>query len=83
MKDNIISFFLTVIIILIILVTIALSLDLCGIVSLPEKLSLKTYLANTVEVVGFGNKGEVYYPDYEATGVQNITIVTDNNTTDI
>ncbi|MCI8310267.1 MAG: hypothetical protein HFJ45_08980 [Clostridia bacterium] len=79
MKDNIISFFLTVIIILIILVTIALSLDLCGIVSLPEKLSLKTYLANTVEVVGFGNKGEVYYPDYEATGVQNITIVTDNN----
>jgi hypothetical protein len=53
MKNNIVSFVVSVIICIIILAILALSLDLCGIIRLPEKLSLKTYLSSTVEVVSF------------------------------
>jgi hypothetical protein len=78
MKNKIVSVFLSVIVCIIILVILVLSLDLCGFISLPKKISLKTYLSDTVEVVSFGNKGNVYYPDYEATGVQNLTITIDD-----
>ena len=61
------SFFLTVFICLIIIVCATISLDLVGIVNLPEKLSLKKYLSKSIGVLGAGE--EVYYPDYEATGV--------------
>lgn len=79
MKDNIISFFLTIIIILIITVIVVFSLDMTGVINLPEKFSLKTYLSNTIEVMGFGNKGEIYYPDYEATGVQTLPEPSDSS----
>jgi len=71
-KENIVSFFLVIIILIIIVFTVLFSLDMCGIISLPEKLSLKTYLSDTIEVVGFGKKEEIYYPDYDATGIQDL-----------
>ena len=76
MKDNIISVFLAIFIFIVIAVTVILSMDLCGVISLPEQMSLKTYLSNTVEVMGRAQEEEIYYPDYEATGVQNL--VSDN-----
>jgi len=80
MKDNIISFFLTVIIIFVIVVTGAIALDIYGVISLPEKFSLKTYLPNTIQVVGVNEEEEVYYPDYEATGIQNLISEENTNT---
>lgn len=61
------SFFLTVFAILIIVVCMAISLDLTGIVKLPDNLSLKKYLSKSIGTLGAGE--EVYYPDYEATGL--------------
>lgn len=78
MKENIVSFFLVIIILIIIVFTVLFSLDMCGIISLPEKLSLKTYLSDTIEVVGFGKKEEIYYPDYDATGIQDLENIEDN-----
>lgn len=56
----------------VIFVCVTISLDLVGIISLPENLSLKKYLSTT-SVLGGGD--EVYYPDYDATGLnaQNIS----------
>ena len=62
------SFFLTVFAILIIVVCMAISLDLTGIVKLPENLSLKKYLSKSIGTLGAGE--EIYYPDYEATGLK-------------
>ena len=72
MKDNIISFFLTILIFIVIACTILLSMDLYGVINLPDKFSLKTYLPNSIEVVGRGEDEKIYYPDYEATGIQDI-----------
>jgi hypothetical protein len=78
MKNKIVSAFLSIIVCLIMVIAIALSLDMCGIIDLPEKISLKTYLSDTIEVIGFGSKDEIYYPDYQATGIQNL--ITDEQT---
>ena len=61
------SFFLTFNVCLIIIICIAISLDLTGVVRLPEKLSLKKYLSKSIGILGSGE--EVYYPNYEATGI--------------
>ena len=61
------SFFLTVFICFVIIACLAISLDLVGVVKLPENLSLKKYLSKSVGTVGTGE--EVYYPDYDATGL--------------
>jgi hypothetical protein len=67
----------TILLLVIIVITVVISLDLCGIITLPEKISLKTYLSNTVEVMG-SESPQIYYPDYEATGIKNLN--TNNNT---
>lgn len=67
LKENLLSIIISFLILLVITVTILLSLDLFGIISLPEKFSLKTYFPNAVQVVTASNE-EVYYPDYDATG---------------
>ena len=64
---KIVSFFLTIFVCFIIIVCLATSLDLVGIVNLPENLSLKKYLPKSIGVLGAGE--EVYYPDYDATGL--------------
>ena len=61
------SFFLTIFICLIIIICVTISLDLIGIVKLPENLSLKKYLHKAIGTLSAGE--EVYYPDYEATGL--------------
>ena len=61
------SFFLTIFVCCIIFVCITISLDLVGVVKLPENLSLKKYLSKSIVTIGSGE--EVYYPDYEATGL--------------
>ena len=73
------SFFLTVFACLIIVVCMAISLDLTGIVKLPEKLSLKKYLSKSIGTLGAGE--EVYYPDYEATGLSAENKVTQDTNT--
>ncbi len=81
MKDNIISFILTLLILVVIICTICLSLDLCHIIELPEKFSLRTYLSDSVAVSGDG-EDVIYYPDYDATGYQNLTDENVNNEVD-
>ena len=61
------SFFLTIFVCCIIIVCIMISLDLMGIVKLPENFSLKKYLSKSVGTLGAGE--EIYYPDYDATGL--------------
>ncbi len=61
------SFFLTIFVCCIIVVCVVISLDLVGIVKLPEKFSLKKYLSNSIGTLGAGE--EIYYPDYNATGL--------------
>lgn len=61
------SFFLTIFVCLIIVVCVVISLDLTGVVKLPENLSFKKYLSKSIGTLGAGE--EVYYPDYEATGL--------------
>ena len=64
---NLGTIIITFFIIAVIVVTVLLSLDLCGVISLPEKISLKTYFPSVVQTIGATDE-EVYYPDYEATG---------------
>ena len=66
-RQNLGSIIITFFIIAVIVVTVLLSLDLCGVISLPEKISLKTYFPSVVQTIGATDE-EVYYPDYEATG---------------
>ena len=61
------SFFLTIFVCCIIIVCMAISLDLVGVVKLPENLSIKKYLSKSIGTIGTGE--EIYYPDYEATGL--------------
>ncbi len=61
------SFFLTIFVCFVIVACLIISLDLVGIVKLPENLSLKRYLPKSVGTVGAGE--EIYYPDYNATGL--------------
>ena len=61
------SFFLTLFVCFVILACVTISLDLVGVVKLPENLSLKKYLSKSIGVLGGGE--EVYYPDYDATGL--------------
>ena len=61
------SFFLTIFVCFIIIVCLATSLDLVGLINLPESLSLKKYLPKSIGTLGAGE--EVYYPDYDATGL--------------
>lgn len=75
-RQNLVSIIITFLIIAVIVITVALSLDLCGIITLPERLSLKTYFPNVVEVIGNADE-DVYYPDYDATG---ITVDVEENT---
>lgn len=69
MKDNIISIFLSILIFLVIVIFTTISLDLCGVISLPEKYSIKTYLSDTIQVTAFDDNSDIYYPDYNATGI--------------
>ena len=62
------SFFLTIFVCLIIIVCVVISLDLTGIIKMPAKWSLKTYLSSK-SIGTLGAAEEVYYPDYEATGL--------------
>ena len=66
-RQNLGTIIITFFIIAVIVVTVLLSLDLCGVISLPEKISLKTYFPSVVQTIGATDE-EVYYPDYEATG---------------
>ena len=61
------SFFLTIFACFIIIICTVISLDLAGIVKLPDNLSLKKYLPKSIGTLGVGE--EVYYPDYNATGL--------------
>lgn len=73
-RQNLVSIIITFLIIAVIVITVALSLDLCGIITLPERFSLKTYFPNVVEVLGEADE-DVYYPDYEATGTTTNTVI--------
>lgn len=75
------SFFLTIFICFIILACSAISLDLIGIVKLPENLSLKKYLTKSVGTMGSGE--EIYYPDYNATGLSAENKVAQDTTTSV
>ena len=66
-RQNLGSIIITFFILAIIVVTVLLSLDLCGVISLPEKISLKTYFPSVVQAMGTADE-DVYYPDYKATG---------------
>ena len=66
-RQNLGSIIVTFFILAVIVVTVLLSLDLCGVISLPERISLKTYFPSVVQTIGNTDE-EVYYPDYEATG---------------
>ena len=66
-RQNLGSIIVTFFILAVIVVTVLLSLDLCGVISLPERISLKTYFPSVVQTIGNIDE-EVYYPDYEATG---------------
>lgn len=74
MKDKIVS----ILILLVIIIFVVLSLDVFGIITLPAKISLRTYLPNSVEVASLGGKDEVYYPDYNAIGIQTLQKSTSN-----
>lgn len=78
-NGNILSLIISLLIIFVIIATVLLSLDLCGIIALPEKFSLKTYFPNTVMVFGSSDE-EIYYPSYNATGTtaENVEKVTEN-----
>lgn len=60
------SFLVTLFVCFIIIASILLSLDVIGIIKLPEKISLKSYLSKTSIQA---SSQEVFYPDYEATGL--------------
>ena len=68
------SFLLTILSCFIIFVCVIFSLDLVGVVKLPENFSLKKYLSKSIETLGAGE--EVYYPDYDATGLSAENMVT-------
>lgn len=72
-KNSIISFILTLLIFLVVLGTVLLSLDLCNIITLPDKFSLRTYMPAIAEVAS-GINEQIYYPDYEATGITEDTV---------
>ena len=74
------SFFLTIFICLIIVVCVLTSLDLLGIVKLPEKISLKKFLTKSVGTSASGE--EVYAPDYQATGLSAENKVTQDTVID-
>lgn len=61
------SFFLTLFVCFVIVACMGISLDLVGIINLPANLSLKKYLSKSIGTMGAGE--EVYYPDYNATGL--------------
>ncbi len=65
-KSNLVSIIITFLILAVIVITVLISLDLCGIISLPEKISLKTYFPNVVEAIGSAD--DVYYPTYQPSG---------------
>lgn len=67
-KHNIISFILTILILGVIAITVILSLDLCNVITLPDRFSLRTYVPAIAEAVD-GLNEQIYYPDYEATGI--------------
>lgn len=67
-RIDFVSLITSILIFLVILVTVLLSLDLTGVISLPENISLKTYFPNLVQVVATAEEETIYYPDYYATG---------------
>lgn len=71
-----VSFFIIVVIIIILILTF----DLAGIITLPEKYSMKRFISGTIKIKG---DAEVYYPDYAATGVRNLIVDTTSNTSNI
>lgn len=74
------SFFLTIFVCFVIIVCVVISLDLVGVVKLPEKFSLKKYLSKSVGTLGASE--EVYYPDYKATGLNAENKVAQDTTTE-
>lgn len=61
------SFFLTIFVCLVIILSLIVSLDLVGIINLPKNFSIKDYLSKSIGTIGIGE--EIYYPDYNATGL--------------
>lgn len=72
------SIFLTLFVCAVIIICITVSLDLAGIIKLPERFSLKKYLSKSVGTLGAGQ--EVYYPDYQATGLNAENKITEDTT---
>ena len=70
------SFLLTIFVCSVIIVCVAVSLDLVGIVQLPENLSLKKYLSKSIGVLA--GSEQIYMPDYEATGLSAENMVTED-----
>ena len=66
-RENLVSIIITILILAVIVVTVLFSLDIVGVITLPEKFSLKTYFPGVVQVIGNSDE-DIYYPDYEATG---------------
>lgn len=66
-KSDILSNFISILICLIIIAIVVFSLDIIGVINLPEKFSVKRFFPNTVLTVG-SNDGEVDIPAYNATG---------------
>ena len=79
-KSNLVSIIITFLILAVIVITVLISLDLCGIISLPEKISLRTYFPNVVEAIGSAD--DVYYPTYQPSGTTANT-TEDNQTSDV
>lgn len=76
------SFLLTIFVCLVIIVAIVISLDLTGVIKLPENLSLKKYLSKSIGTMGASE--EIYFPDYEATGLSaenKVTVEQEKNQT--
>lgn len=70
------SFFLTLFVCFVLISCIIISLDLTDVIKLPEKFSLKRYLSKSIGTLGAGE--EIYYPDYDATGLNAENKVTTN-----
>lgn len=72
---NLGSFFLTVFVVAIIVICIAFSLELAGVISLPSGISIKRVLSSTSTAA---SGEELYVPNYEATGLNAENKVTED-----
>jgi len=74
------SFFLTIVIVAIIVICVAFSLELAGVVKLPDGISIKKVLS----VTGASASGEeIYVPDYQATGLSAENKITEDTSSKI